>query len=76
MTTNDNEYLRSVNISQATIQDLFAAAALAGWAAGRNVGMASFESSERSHVARSCYDYAEAMMGEWQRRQRQRREEA
>lgn len=55
------------------ILDWLAGQALAGWAAGRNNGDASWNrsegSSEPSFVAESCYRYADAMMAERKKRQ-------
>ena len=46
---------------KATQRQLYKAAALQGWAAGRNVTM---EDSNAPHVARSCAAYADAMLAE------------
>ncbi len=49
----------------------FAAAALAGWASGRNNG-GDFYNSGANIVSDACSKYADSMMVEWRRRARGR----
>jgi hypothetical protein len=47
-----------------SLRDLFAAAALIAWGAGRNQPMTEADDSRAESVALSCYRYADAMLAE------------
>lgn len=55
----------------ASLRDIFAGLALSGWAAGRNNGGDFTEPSEgkAQFVAKSCYQYADAMLAARKERQ-------